>query len=81
MSTATICRPCDTGREMSETDSHGDYDREAHERREIRRRLAMTPAERARDNAAIYRLWVIGRKRHAQKVAELRAHRAASEDA
>ena len=57
----------------------GDYDREAHDRREIRRRLAMTPAERVRENAAIYRLWVIGRKRHAEKVAWFSAHQKASE--
>jgi hypothetical protein len=81
MSATTSFWPaCDTGKAMSEVDSHDDYDRRAHDRREIRRRLAMTPAERVRDNAAIYRLWVIGRKRHAQKVAEFKARQAASVD-
>ena len=60
---------------------HDDYDREAHDRREIRRRLAMTPVERLRANASVYKLWVIGRKRHAQRAAEFKIHQASSKDA
>lgn len=46
------------------------HDKEAHDRREMLRRLAMTPTERVRDNAAAYRVWVLGQKNHARKLAE-----------
>jgi hypothetical protein len=56
---------------MSEAaENYDDYDKEAHDRREMLRRLAMTPVERVRDNAAAYRVWVIGQKNHARKVVE-----------
>ena len=72
---ATSWPDCDTGQTMSTSlpdrfHYDDDYDKEAHDRREMLRRLAMTPTDRVHDNAAAYRIWVIGQRNRARKLAE-----------